>query len=374
MPKKPFNIYWKLLSEKRGEHNTNRKKLQKRKKKGNYSGIIRERDGYKLIAPKSIRLYDKKNSKEVIKVFHQSFHKGNNKNKIIKVYFSDATTVSVAGGIYLYGFFQYLKHHKIKYECIISKEQKSLKKLAKIEQILQYLEIKKRTIQKEDMDKNIRCWYLLKFTKPKKSSSTDTKEKPPIDTSEIHKAIKNITVPLDKKTKRYLYQACLETLGNSLQHPYTDEDTLRNFYCFIGIYSDEQHSEDHLTICIYDHGMGFFNSFKKNPSIDPYEKKNIKEKLEAIKNKVVPYNYGHIIRDIIENQKSGTKQSHRGKGLNFLMKNIHKNEKIDSMLIYSRKGFYEVRNNGDNKEQRHELPGTLVSISIPIKRDNNNEQ
>lgn len=357
MPKLTSNQRWVKLSKERHEH------ILSRRTRGGSSQSIHNINStydrntkthtrhYTINMPETISLYGSEHADRLVQELQEYYEKEKEElkksNKLcVTLNFANTKKIFLSGGIYLHGLIKYLIY-KHGYYKVIHPPNPHTKR------VLQHIEITKTTLKITDQD--IIQWHLIPYNSA-------------IDTAFIYKVLGKIENLPDAK-KEVAIDAVMETLENGLAHPYTDEDTFKNYYAFIGVVPVDENVKDNkevnqeLVICTYDHGQGFKQSWLKNPNISEAYKKPIPEKLGLGDNLKQE---GKIIKKIITEGKSGTKEEHRGKGLQKILFDLNEKIKSGSIIIYSREGYFENVQGTEKIENRSELQGTLVQISIPL--------
>ena len=165
-------------------------------------------------------------------------------------------------------------------------------------------------------------------------------------------------------SKGSLYNGLIEAMTNSCQHAYPDKRST-NWWVF----SEEYNSN--LTIVFCDIGIGIPASIREPSRQD----QNIVLKLlQAV---VGEKTDGELIRVAFEIGKSKTKEPNRGKGLQEV-KAVLEDKGQGKLLVQSGTGFYSYEPKksilASTGSFAQKIPGTLISWSMPIGKEEDNEQ
>lgn len=181
-----------------------------------------------------------------------------------------------------------------------------------------------------------------------------------VDTSAFHEMFDRYKEQLNAQVAMTLAGSMSEAVTNSVQHAYpkVDGEPVK-WWMFSELRYHPDLHEHHLTIVIFDFGIGIAQSLRKKPSIGEYIAKKFRSKLKHDQK---------LLASAVGSSISSTQLPYRGKGLPEMLENIKSNQ-IGGLLIHSNYGsfLYNARTaNETAKPYQLPLDGTLVQWTIPI--------
>lgn len=168
---------------------------------------------------------------------------------------------------------------------------------------------------------------------------------------------------ITEKLLKGFYTGLTEAMTNTVNHAYIAprNDTLNVKETEEGWWMFSQNKDERLDLLICDLGIGIPRSL-------PKQRPNIMQQLLAFGRKTT--NDHEYIKAAIEDSRSRTQQSHRGKGLGQIVDTVKSIPK-SSLIIYSNKGCYSLEGSEPEfKDYGDSIFGTIISWSIQLTKAN----